>query len=99
MVKAAFPALIAVALTALTVVAFGNVTVKLLILAVPVDAPKLRVVATPKALTLVATVLNTSRAEESVSTEVVKVGDVPKTTTPEPVSSVKVFESIADVPE
>ena len=71
----------------------------MLIVAVPVDAPKLSVVAAPKALTVVAVVLNTSRDEESVSTEVVKVGDVPKTTTPEPVSSVKVLKSIDDAPE
>src|SRR5690606_733795 len=38
--------------------AFGNTTVELLIVAVPVDAPRFNVVAAPKALTVVAVELN-----------------------------------------
>ena len=51
------------------------------------EAPKLRAVAAPAKLRVVAVVLNTLNEEESVITEVVKVGEVPNTRRPEPVSS------------
>ena len=89
----------AVAAVAFTVVAFGRVKVRLLIVVVPVDAPRERVVAAPNALTVVATVLNTSRDVEADRTEVVKVGEVPKTDTPVPVSSVRVLRRTDDRPE
>lgn len=46
------------------------------------------VVVAPKALTVVAVVFNRSNEAEPATSEVVMVGDVPKTATPEPVSSV-----------
>ncbi len=49
----------AVAKAALIAVAFGRESVALFIVAVPDDAPRFNVVAAPKALTVVAEVLNT----------------------------------------
>jgi len=66
---------------------------------VPAAPPRLRVVAAPKALMVVAVVLNTSKDEEPVIILVVMVGEVPKTDTPEPVSSVRVLRSTDDNPE
>ena len=60
----------------------------LFIVTVPAVAPMLRVVAAPNALTVVAVVFSRSNDEEPVSMEVVKVGEVPNTSTPDPVSSV-----------
>lgn len=55
--------------------------------AVPVDAPNDNVVAAPKALMFVAVALKTLNVAEPVVTLVVKFGDVPNTSAPEPVSS------------
>ncbi len=87
------------AVSALMVVALANVTVWLLIVAVPVAAPRVRVVAAPPMLRVVAVVLNTSNDDESVRREVVNVGEVLYTTTPVPVSSVRVLARTLDVPE
>ena len=65
---------------------------------VPAAPPRLRVVAAPKALMVVAVVLNTSKDEEPVIILVVMVGEVPKTDTPEPVSSVRVSIKTWDNP-
>ena len=50
--------------------------------------PTFNVVAAPKALTVVATVLNAANVALDVRTEVISVGEVPNTHDPEPVSSV-----------
>ena len=71
-----------------TEVALGNERVALLIVAVPDEAPIFKVVAAPKALTVVAVVLKTLKEVELVKIEVEKVGEVEKTNRPEPVSSV-----------
>ena len=54
-------------------------TVGLPMVKVPELAPIFKVVAAPKALMVVAVVLKTEKVEESVKTEVVKVGEVEKT--------------------
>ncbi len=65
--------------------------------AVPVDAPNDNVVAAPKALMLVAVALKTLNVAEPVVTLVVKFGDVPNTSAPEPVSSLITPSNSADV--
>ena len=65
---------------------------------VPLLAPIFNVVAAPKALTVVAVVLKTSKEDEPVVTLVVKLGDVPKTAAPDPVSSDKVAAKSAEAP-
>jgi len=76
------------------------VTVKaLLTVVVPVDAPTERVVAAPAKLTVVAVVLIRLNVVEPVVREVVISGDVPKTATPVPVSSVRVLRSADERPE
>ena len=70
-----------------------------MIVAVPVVLPKVRVVEAPNALIVVAVVLRRSKDDEPVKSEVVKVGDEPNTTTPVPVSSVKVERRVEDKPE
>ena len=72
-------------------VAFGRERILLLMVAVAPLAPKLSVVAAPKALTVVALVLNTLKEESLVRTLVVNVGEVPNTATPVPVSSLRVL--------
>ena len=59
----------------------------LLILVLPVAAPRLRVVAAPAKLTLVAVVLSKSKEVEGVVILVVMAGEMLKTATPDPVSS------------
>jgi len=66
---------------------------------VPVDAPRLSDVAAPPMFKVVAVSLIRSKLEEPVTTEVVKVGVVPNTTEPEPVSSVWVEAKTEDAPE
>ena len=70
-------------------VAFGRARVELLIVAVAPEAPKFKVEAAPKALTVVAFVLKTSKLDEVVWTEVRKVGLLLNTAEPVPVSSVR----------
>ena len=60
---------------------------------VPVAAPMLRAVAAPAKLTVVAVVFKRSKEVEPVVRLVVMAGDVPKTATPEPVSSDKEVSS------
>lgn len=64
---------------------------------VPVVAPRLNVVAAPKAFTVVAVVLNTSNEVLPVVTLVVNDGLVPNTSTPVPVSSLTTPASSDDV--
>ena len=52
----------------------------------------------PKALTVVAVVLKTLKEVEPVTTLVVKLGEVLKTATPVPVSSLSEFSKAAEVP-
>jgi hypothetical protein len=59
------------------------------IVAVPEVAPIVKVVAAPKALTVVAVVLKTEKVVDPVLTAVVNEGEVLKTATPVPVSSDK----------
>lgn len=73
-------------------------TVPLAMVAVPVAAPIFKVVAAPKALTVVALVLKTSNELEPVVMLVVIEGDVPKTATPVPVSSERVASKSAEAP-
>jgi len=80
-------------------VALVPVIVPLPIVSVPDEAPILTAVAAPKALTVVAVVLNTASVELSVTTLVVNVGLVPKTTNPEPVSSERDVASCEEVIE
>ena len=64
---------------------------------VPDEAPMFKVEAAPKALMVVAVVLKTEKDEESVKTEVVKVGEVEKTKYPAvPVSSVTEAATFAE---
>jgi len=71
-------------------------TVGLPMVKVPELAPIFKVVAAPKALMVVAVVLKTLNEVESVTTEVEKVGEVPNTKRPEPVSSVTEAATLAD---
>lgn len=82
-----------------SVVAFESVTVAFATVAVPVDEPKFNDVAAPKAFTVVAFVLKTLNVVEAAAlvTLVVNSGDVPKTSTPEPVSSEIIPASCAEV--
>lgn len=73
--------------------------VALLMVAVPVAAPIFKVAAAPAKLIVVATVLNKSKEVDPVVMEVVMAGEVPKTTTPVPVSSDRELERAADAPE
>ena len=59
----------------------------LFMVVVPVAAPRLRLVAAPAKLTVVAVVLTRAKVVEGVVMLVVMVGEVPKTATPVPVSS------------
>ena len=70
--------------------------VGVLIVVVPVVAPRVKAVAAPKALMVVAVVLKTSKEAEPVVTEVVKAGEVPKTKSPLPVSSVTEAATLAE---
>ena len=70
--------------------------VGVLIVVVPVVAPRVKAVAAPKALMVVAVVLKTSKEAEPVVTEVVKAGEVPKTKSPLPVSSVTDSATLAE---
>ena len=83
----------------LNVVAFVPVIVALPIVNVPEEPPIANVVAAPNALTVLAVVLNISKDEEAVVTLVVNAGLVPKTTTPEPVSSERDVASCEEVIE
>jgi hypothetical protein len=69
-------------------VAFGNVTVAFLMLPVPVVAPSVSVVAAPPRFRVVVVVLNTS-IDAPPRIDVAKVGDVVRTTFPEPVDEEK----------
>ena len=60
---------------------------------VPVAAPRLRAVAAPAKLTVVAVVLTRAKVVEGVVKLVVIAGDVPKTATPDPVSSLNEVSS------
>jgi hypothetical protein len=71
-------------------------TVGLPMVKVPELAPIFKVVAALKALMVVAVVLKTLNEVESVTTEVEKVGEVPNTKRPEPVSSVTEAAILAD---
>ena len=64
---------------------------------VPVVAPILTAVAAPKALIVVAVVLNTANVVLPVRTLVVNVGDVANTATPVPVSSLRTPRSCAEL--
>ena len=77
---------------------FERLTTALAIVAVPVEAPKFKVVAAPKASIVVALVLKTSKSVVPVVTEVVKFGEVPNTATPEPVSSESEASKSAEAP-
>lgn len=66
------------------------------ILAVPVVAPMVRVVAAWAKLTVVAVVLTKANVVEPVVKEVVIAGEVPNTATPLPVSSVRASSKAAD---
>ena len=79
-----------------TEVALGKDKVVLFMVVVPDEAPIFKVVAAPKALMVVAVVLKTLNEVESVTTEVEKVGEVPNTKRPEPVSSVTEAATLAD---
>ena len=79
-----------------TKVALGKDKVVLLMVVVPDEAPIFKVVAAPKALMVVAVVLKILNEVESVTTEVEKVGEVPNTKRPEPVSSVTEAATLAD---
>ena len=72
--------------------------VPLAMVAVPVLAPIFNVVAAPKAFTVVAVVLKISMEAEPAMMEVVIVGEVPKTATPDPVSSDSVEAQLAEEP-
>lgn len=65
--------------------------------ALPEVAPRVMVVASPKALTVVAVVLKTLKEVEPVTTLVVKLGEVLKTATPVPVSSLSELSKAAEV--
>ena len=71
-------------------------TVLLLIVVVPVTAPILTVVASPAKLTVVAVVLTSAKVVLPVVSEVVIAGLVPKTSAPEPVSSVTAAAKLDD---
>jgi hypothetical protein len=77
-------------------VKFPPITVLLLIVVVPVAAPILTVVASPAKLTVVAVVLTRAKVVLPVVMEVVIAGLVPKTSNPEPVSSVTADAKLAD---
>ena len=59
-------------------------------------APMLSVVAAPKAFTVVAVVLTRANVVEPVTSDVVMLGEVPNTRTPEPVSSVTALARLAE---
>ena len=62
--------------------------------------PRFKVVVAPPAkLTVVAVVLSRSKLVEGVVKEVVIAGDVPKTATPVPVSSVRAFSRAEEGPD
>lgn len=67
-------------------------------LSVPVVAPIWRVDAAPAKFRVVATVLKTSKLALADTMLVVILGEVPKTATPVPVSSLSALESAAEVP-
>lgn len=74
-------------------------TVAFRMVAVPVVAPMVRVVAALAKLTVVAVVSTRSKEEEPVVREVVMAGEVPNTDTPVPVSSVRALRRSADAPD
>ena len=65
----------------------------LFMVVVPVAAPRLRVVAAPAKFTVVAVVLTRAKVVEGVVRLVVMAGEVPKTATPVPVSSLNEVRS------
>ena len=76
-----------------------SVVVAVLIVVVPEPfAPMVKPVAAPAKLTVVAVVLRRSKDVEAVVSDVVIAGDVPKTATPVPVSSVSVAKRADDAP-
>jgi hypothetical protein len=81
-----------------TAVEADNARVVFLTVAVPVVAPIVRVVAAPAKLTVVAVVLIRSKELDPVVREVVIAGDVPKTATPLPVSSVNALDRAEEAP-
>jgi hypothetical protein len=93
------PALVSLVVPPVCNTPLARLTVALLMVAVPVDAPIFKVVACPNAFTVVAVVFRRSNDADPATREVVIVGLVPNTATPVPVSSESVSRKTVDVPE
>ncbi len=92
------PALESLSVPAVLRAPFERLIMALAMVAVPDPAPRLRVVAAPKASIVVALVLKTSKSVVAVVIEVVISGEVPKTETPVPVSSERDASKAAEAP-